>query len=108
MEFKCGYLGDIVELTAERERHIRARHGDSIPNVRALVQDLLAAPDMVAVHRVGPELGFIKWVDDDRTAAVVVVLTDVERVRDSGLRHWVVTAYTTENLRPWMPLWEPS
>ena len=43
----CPYLRGDVELTAERERHIRERHPDLLPEHRDQLSQTLANPDQV-------------------------------------------------------------
>jgi len=45
--FPCPYLGEAVELSEERERHIAERHPDFLPTYRGLISISLADPDQV-------------------------------------------------------------
>jgi len=47
LRFRCPYLHGDVELTEERERHIRERHPDLLPKYRDRVADTLSEPDQV-------------------------------------------------------------
>ncbi len=95
----CPYLGPDVELTAERERHVRRRH----PNVSlADIADALATPDLVVRRPWLPDETLLVNEIDDRTGAthiVIVVLRDESRSEDTP-RHWVVTAYVEDGV-PW-------
>ena len=44
---RCPYLGTDVELTDEREGHIRAHHPDLLPEHRQCIADTLAGSDQV-------------------------------------------------------------
>ena len=60
--FTCPYLGTDVELTEERERHIKLRHVTLSSALTVLVGRALSDPDAVA-KREGrtAELGFIRF-----------------------------------------------
>ncbi len=103
--FLSPYLGTHVELTAEREAHIRARH---TPLVRlgldAQVADALADPDLVGRRLVDPfERAFFREVD---SGWVVVVVRSDPDGRSAMMRHWVVTAFTARNFDAWVIEWE--
>src|SRR5262245_59016403 len=84
----CPYLSDDVELTDERERHIRDRHPDLLPTYRAQLAEVLADPDEVRRSpRFMSARSFVRWFDQVRGGKYVVVVV----VSDSGTnrRHWV-------------------
>ena len=102
----CPYLGGSVELTEERERHIRRRHS----NVRMVdVSDALADPGRVIRRpwRLGETL-FAKEVDDRAggTHIVVAVVTDEPHTDMDLPRHWVATAYLAAALPDGLVIWE--
>ena len=103
----CQYLETEVELTAERERHIRRRH----PNVRPTdIADALATPDLVVRRPWLPEETLLVRRIDDQTVAthiVVVVLRDEPRSEDRP-RHWVVTAYLEDGVPGGIVEWQRS
>ncbi|MBZ5564764.1 MAG: hypothetical protein LAP13_20375 [Acidobacteriia bacterium] len=90
MRLTCPYLGDEVELTPERERHIQERHPDLLPNYSRHIGDTLAAPDQVRRSaRLGNARLFSRWFEDiiGGKHVVVAVVSEV-----APRRHWVVTA----------------
>lgn len=106
--FPCPYLGADVELTEERERHIRRRHS----NVRmANVSGVLGDPDMVIRRPWRPEEAlYAREVDDPSGGRhiVVVVLRDEPSSDRDPPRHWVATAYLAANLPAGVVIWERS
>ena len=49
--FPCPYLEGEVELTEEREHHIRERHPDLLPEYQRQLIETLATPDQVRRSR---------------------------------------------------------
>jgi hypothetical protein len=47
LRLHCPYLHGDVELTEERERHIRERHPDLLPKYRDGIAEVLSDPDEV-------------------------------------------------------------
>ncbi len=95
--FPCPLLGADVELTDERERHIRERHPDLLPEHRALIAEVLANPDTVRRGaRLSNEHRLSKWFDSVRHGkfVVVVIVTSTAPLE----RHWIVTAYLARKL----------
>lgn len=90
--FPCPYLEGEVELTEERETHIRVRHPDLLPEYRALIAETLAQPDEVRRSRIDAHARlFCRWYNEVRGGKHVVVVV----VSDYGARerHWIITAY---------------
>jgi hypothetical protein len=103
----CPYLGAEVELSEERERHIRAQHPDLLPEHRNRIIEVVAEPDQVRrSSRVGNARLFTKWFDDLRGGkyVVVVVVSDPGRER----RPWIITAYLARKLKEGEIEWEKS
>lgn len=94
--FFCPYLGAEVELTDEREQHIRVSHPGTLPDYRSELVETLAEPDLVRPSDRDPRgLRFSKWFDSIRTGRYFVVVT----ISDSDpTRHWMITAYTARKL----------
>jgi hypothetical protein len=85
----CPYLEGEVELTEERERHIRERHPDLLPEWRDQMALALADPHTVRrSSRMANARMFSRWSDKIMGGhhAVVVVASEA-----TG-RHWVITA----------------
>jgi len=95
--FVCPYLGNEVQLTEEREKHIAENHPDLLPSHRDEIAATLADPD--EVRRSGRFAGarmFSKWYDGVHGGKFVVVVV----VTESGPadRNWIVTAYIARKL----------
>ncbi len=95
--FDCPYVEGRVELSAERERHIAARHPDLLPACQQLIGDTLAAPDQV---RRSARMSSVRlfsrrfdWLRGGKHLVVVVV-------SDPGSpgRHWIITAYMARRI----------
>lgn len=97
MWLPCPYLGRDVELTDERERHIRHAHGNLLPERRSDLAATLSEPDEVRVRTWRPdELIFVRAVHEREF--VVVVTIEAEPIDDSDPRRaFIVTAYVAEN-----------
>jgi hypothetical protein len=103
----CTYLGIEVELSAEREEHIRRHHPDLLPDHRQRIIETVGEPDQIRRSaRVGNALLFSKWFADLRGGnhVVVVVVSDPGR----GIHPWVITAYLTRRLKEGEVAWEKS
>jgi len=62
--FPCPYLGSEVELSDERERHIRDHHPDLLPAYPDRIGTTLADPDQIRrSKRFGNARLFSKWYD---------------------------------------------
>jgi len=61
----CPYLGGDVELTEERERHVRERHPDLLPAYRDQLGQTMADPDQVrGSARFANARLFSRWFDN--------------------------------------------
>ena len=103
----CPYLGGEVELSEEREQHIRTHHPDLLPEHRSRILEVVGEPDQVRrSSRVGNARLFSKWFDDLRGGKYVVVVL----VGDSGreTRPWIITAYLAHKLKEGEIEWERS
>lgn len=96
-QFHCPYLNADVEMTAERERHIAARHPDLLPQFMDALAGTLLDPDAVrrSPRAPGARL-FSRWYNDVRGGKHVVVA--VMSGAGSPKRDWIVTAYMTRRL----------
>ena len=98
--FHCPYLGGIVELTDERERHIASRHTALLPGRMDYIADALYEPDVV-ILKINTDNNFVfgRWfleLDKYTLAAVI---------RDDNRRCWIVTAYVARRLPKGETLW---
>ena len=98
----CPYLQSDVELSAEREAHIRERHPDLLPAYRDELRQTLRDPDRVrSSARVANARLFSRWFDNIRGGKYVVVVV----VSEHAGRHWVVTAYLATKLAEGVVEW---
>jgi hypothetical protein len=103
----CPRLGGDVELTTEREAHIRERHPDLLPDHRAKIGETLADPDVIrrSVRMAAARL-FSKWYTDLRNGRHVVVVVVSEG--GTSARDWIVTAYIARALGEGEVEWQRS
>ena len=95
--FSCPFIGDQVELSDERERHIAETHPELLPAHMDEIRGTLLDPDQVRrSRRFANARLFSKWYDESLSGkhVGVVVVSDAEPRR----RHWVVTAYLTRKI----------
>jgi hypothetical protein len=103
--FGCPHLGVEVELTDEREEHIRIRHPDILPERWILLEGVLASPDVVRHSRRNTRARlFSRWYTCLRGGKHVVVVV----VREPTGRSWIVTAYMTRTLAGGVIEWTRS
>ncbi len=95
--FACPYRKGEIELTEERERHIRERHPDLLPQYRGRLAETLSDPDQVrrSARFAGAAL-FSRWYNNPRGGKHVVVVV-VSEPSPKG-RHWIITAYIARKL----------
>lgn len=96
-----------MELTDERERHIRERRPDLLPEHREAIAATLADPDEVRRSaRFGRSWSFSRWFDSVRGGKYVVVVV----VSDPGsaTRPWIITAYIARKLSGGEVQWRRS
>jgi hypothetical protein len=92
----CSYLGQDVEITAEREAHIALRHPDLLPAHHVLLIETISDPDTVRRSaRFRQALLLSRWYKDlfDGKHVVAVIASGA-----SPERHWRVTAYISRKL----------
>jgi len=105
--FSCPRLGTEVELSEERERHIRDHHPDLLPEHRQRMIETVGDPDQIRrSSRAGNAKLFTKWFADLRGGKYVVVVV----VSDQGRRahSWIITAYMARKLAEGEIEWERS
>jgi hypothetical protein len=92
----CPYLAVEVELSADRERHIREHHPDLLPEHRGHIIETVGDPDEVGGSaRAANAKLFTKWFVDLRGGKYVVVVVG-DPARET--QPWIVTAYLARNL----------
>jgi hypothetical protein len=70
--FSCPYLQGVVELSKDRERHIRERHPDLLPQCRDCIAETLLDPDEVRRSRRSADARlFSRWFDTIRGASTL-------------------------------------
>jgi hypothetical protein len=96
-QFACPYLGGVVELSAERERHIGEQHPDLLPAHRNLLASRLANPDQVRLSsRHGNARLLSRWYDGLNGGKHIVIVVITEPIQPN--RRWIVTAYLARRL----------
>jgi hypothetical protein len=106
-DFQCPYLNATVELTEEREAHIRDRHPDLLPAYRERIAPVLADPDRIyRSGRFGGARLFVRWYTDIGNGKNIVVVVVSEL--GTAERHWIITAYLTSRLTEGDPEWTRS
>lgn len=104
--FPCPYLGGLVELSEQRERHISDRHPGLLPEHRRCIGETLADPDEVRRSvRLGDARLFARCYDEVKRGKYVVVVL----VSEAGMgRHWVITSYMARKLAGGSVEWQRS
>ena len=105
--FDCPYLGAQVELTDEREAHVRQKHSDLLARGFDLITLALADPDLIRRDPQAPNtLKFSRWYDEgDRGRHAVVI---VVRDQATAARNWVVTAFPARRIPEGDVIWRRS
>lgn len=103
----CPYLGADVELSEERERHIRNHHPDLLPNHREHLIQTVNDPDQVRRSaRVGNARLFTRLYPDARGGKYVVVVVISDPARRT--HPWIITAYMARKLHEGEVEWQRS
>ena len=102
---QCPYLGADVELTDEREHHIRERHPDLPPDLLDRLEQVLADPDVVRRSNTfaGAHL-FSRWYDDVKGGKHLVIV--VAGGTGQSVRKWIVTSYLAWRLGSGEVVWK--
>jgi hypothetical protein len=100
MVFDCpGLEPPFVELTEEREQHIRYRHPELLPIYIEQLRETISNPDFLIADGPNPhKQTFVRWFPDLRGGKFLIaqVVTDYS---SEPTRHWIVTAYL-DSVRP--------
>ncbi|MYC32991.1 MAG: hypothetical protein F4X64_07435 [Chloroflexi bacterium] len=89
--FSCPYLGGLVELNDERERHIREKHSAMLPDLYRYIATTLAEPEHIQRSQTHDNTRlFTRWDESRAKYVIVVVVSDVDP------RDWIVTAYIAD------------
>ena len=81
-----------VELTDERERHIRSRHPDLLPSHMLELQEAVLNPDGLLPNDYNPnKWALFKWFPELRGGKFIVV--QIVKEWTESTRHFIVTAY---------------
>lgn len=103
----CSYLGVEVELSEERERHIRNHHPDLLPEHRERIIETVGDPDHIRRSScVGNAKLFAKWFANLRGGKYVVVVVISDHQRQSS--PWIITAYMARKLAEGEIEWRKS
>jgi hypothetical protein len=91
--FYCPYLDAQIQLTDEREGHIRRLHPEVLTPGRNLIAGALSDPDLIRrdLREPASTLLFPRWHDQLRGGrhVIVSVVSEVDR-------HWIVTAFSAQ------------
>ncbi|NOT97199.1 MAG: hypothetical protein HOP00_12955 [Nitrospira sp.] len=105
MNLECPYLKTQVELTDERESHIREKHPELLPQYREQIGRTLADPDEVRRDvRFPNSVLFSHWFPQVKGGKFIVVVI-VADPPPAG-RYWVVTAYVARQLSGGIVIWK--
>jgi hypothetical protein len=101
----CPYLNTEVELTDEREQHIRDKHPELLPTYRAQLIQTVADPDEVRRDSRFPNsLLFSHWFPEVKGGKFVVVVVVADP--SPAERYWIVTAYVARQLSGGTMIWK--
>ena len=104
--FPCPYLGQDVELSDERERHIAETHPEVLPEHKDEIGGTLLDPDQVRrSNRFANARLFSKWYDSLKGKYLIVVVVSEDSPK---IRNWIVTAYVTTKLSEGDVQWKRS
>jgi hypothetical protein len=105
--FSCPQLGTEVELSEERERHIRDHHPDLLPQHRRHIIETVGDPDQVrrSARAVNAKL-FTRWFANLRGGRYVVVVVVDNPGRET--HPWIITAYMARKLKEGEIQWQRS
>ena len=104
--FPCPYLGQDVELSDERERHIAETHPEDLPEHKDEIGGTLLDPDQVRrSKRFATARLFSKWYDSLKGKYLIVVVVSEDSPK---IRNWIVTAYVTTKLSEGDVEWKRS
>lgn len=96
--FPCPYLGVSVQLTPEREAHIRAHHPDA-DDVLVRMAPVLASPETIMRDVLTGVLLLARLFDfGEASRHIVAIVVRDEPTGEAGTRFWVVTAYSARRL----------
>lgn len=105
MNLRCPYLKTHVELTEERETHIREKHPEILPQYRDHIDQTLADPDEVRRDTRFPNsLLFSHWFPDVKGGKFIVVVVVADSLPAD--RYWIVTAYVARKLSGGTVTWK--
>lgn len=105
--FPCPYLNGEVELTDEREAHIKETHPDLLPQYFGEIGETLANPNEIrrSKHMTAARI-FYRWFETVRKGKNVAVVVVSEESPTN--RHWIITAYVTRQLPKGEPEWRKT
>ena len=103
---RCAYLDADVELTDQREAHIRQRHADLLPVHRPLLIQAVADPEIVLrSRRFRGALVFCRWFPGLLGGKYIAAVVSAD---EPSTRRWLVTAYISRKLVSGETAWQKS
>jgi len=97
LRIPCPYLGSVVELTTERERHIQDTHPDLLPAYFDQFAVTVADPGEVRLDEFRDAMRlFSRWFPEVKGGKFIVVA--IVSNPAPARRHWVRTPYIAKRL----------
>jgi hypothetical protein len=97
----CTYFGCDVDLTEEREEHIRRRHPDLFPKYRHLIAEVLLNTEEIYRDIRPNSFIFTRWIPELLGGKFLAVVVIRERPRT-----WVVTAHVARRITTGHLIWK--
>lgn len=105
VKLPCPYLSADVELTDERETHIRDKHPDLLPAHQHYLAQTLLDPDEVRRDGRFPNSQlFSRWFPEVKGGKFIVVVVVIDPAPAD--RYWIVTAYLARQLSGGHVVWK--
>ena len=95
--FDCPYLGAVVELTDEREAHIHEQHDELLPGLYRFLRETLEFPHVIQRSTNNARI-FSRWHTNLRNGKYLIVIVGAQAYPTT--RHFIITAYPSDELRP--------
>ncbi len=107
----CPFFNGHVEVTEEREEHIRSSHLEAALALLEALDETVRSPDLVLRRsEAESEWAFVRALGSEAITnyALVIVVRDRVGSESGTVRHWVVTAYIARRLPRWRVEWQRS
>ena len=102
--FDCPYLGAVVELTDEREAHIHEQHDELLPGLYRFLRETLEFPHVIQRSARSSDIRlFSRWHTNLLNGKYVIIIVGTQA--HPTTRHYIITAFPSDELRPGEILW---